>query len=432
MSSLKKEKQNGVVHFFQHPGSKRVDSFRYKISGILVLLIFSIGVRLQAQTMNLDSLLTKEELSWLKANKDNIRYAPDPSWPPADYVEEGVHKGFISDYILFFEQMLGCKFNRVYYSTWAEVLEGLKKGEIDFVGGIQKTVQREDFLLFTEPFLKVDLGLITKADFPFDGNNKQINSMKLACIKEYSSTQYIEETYPDARIVYVNNDYEALLQVVYGITDAAVVDYMTASYLAQNKGLTHLKHAGFLDFYWNLSFAARHELPELCSIIDKRLHQIDEEQHQKFVENWVDYDVLQDHEHGIYEEHKEIIIGIFLFVLLALVVVGIFSLLLKKQVNSQTLALREARDKAKKNEEKYKLLAENTRDVIWLSDLQLNLSYISPSIEKMVGYTPEEFLDLPLDKRVPLFHRENLMNLLNEELRQEQQGEKWRETDQKP
>ena len=114
MSSPTKEKQNGVVHFFQHPGSESVVSFRAKISGILVLLIFSIGLSLQAQTINLDSLLSKEELSWLQANKNNIRYAPDPAWPPADYVEDGVHKGFVSDYIRLFEQWLGCDFEMLY------------------------------------------------------------------------------------------------------------------------------------------------------------------------------------------------------------------------------------------------------------------------------------------------------------------------------
>ncbi len=117
--------------------------------------------------------------------------------------------------------------------------------------------------------------------------------MKVACVEGYTSTYYIEEAYPSAQIVYVNNEYEALLQVVYGITDGAVVDYMTANYLVQNKGLTNLKHAVFLDYSWNLRFAARRELPELCSILDKLLDQVDEEQHQAFVSKWSNNDILR-------------------------------------------------------------------------------------------------------------------------------------------
>lgn len=105
----------------------------------------------------------------------------------------------------------------------------------------------------------------------------------------------------------------------------------------------------------------------------------------------------------------------------ALVVVGIFNLLLRKRVNEQTAALKEAWDKVKKSEEKYKLLAENTTDLIWLSDLKLNLSYITPSVEKMLGYTPKEFLALPLDKMIPIDQVERLMDMIKEEFRLEQQ-----------
>ncbi|HNW94511.1 MAG TPA: PAS domain S-box protein, partial [bacterium] len=42
------------------------------------------------------------------------------------------------------------------------------------------------------------------------------------------------------------------------------------------------------------------------------------------------------------------------------------------------------------SEEKYRLLAENITDVIWVCDLQFNFSYMSPSVNMLLGYTPEE------------------------------------------
>ncbi len=42
------------------------------------------------------------------------------------------------------------------------------------------------------------------------------------------------------------------------------------------------------------------------------------------------------------------------------------------------------------SEEIFRLLAENAVDVIWLADPQLKLTYISPSIRQLRGYTPEE------------------------------------------
>jgi diguanylate cyclase (GGDEF)-like protein/PAS domain S-box-containing protein len=45
-----------------------------------------------------------------------------------------------------------------------------------------------------------------------------------------------------------------------------------------------------------------------------------------------------------------------------------------------------------KSELRYRLLADNASDVIWTMDLDLNLTYVSPAVHKLRGYTPEEAL----------------------------------------
>ncbi|TAM49944.1 MAG: PAS domain S-box protein [Acidobacteria bacterium] len=49
-------------------------------------------------------------------------------------------------------------------------------------------------------------------------------------------------------------------------------------------------------------------------------------------------------------------------------------------------------------EERYRLIAENTADVIWTLDLaSRRLTYVSPSVEKLRGYTPEEVMSQPFE-----------------------------------
>lgn len=50
------------------------------------------------------------------------------------------------------------------------------------------------------------------------------------------------------------------------------------------------------------------------------------------------------------------------------------------------------------SEKKYKLLAENLGDVIFSLDLNLKFTYVSPSVEILKGYKPEELINKPISK----------------------------------
>jgi PAS domain S-box-containing protein len=68
-------------------------------------------------------------------------------------------------------------------------------------------------------------------------------------------------------------------------------------------------------------------------------------------------------------------------------------------VNLRDITERKRAEEAiKQSEEKYRLLADHMKDQVWLMDLDLKMTYISPSVEKVLGYNLEELTQLPLDK----------------------------------
>ncbi|MGD8716754.1 MAG: 7TM diverse intracellular signaling domain-containing protein [Desulfobacterales bacterium] len=85
-------------------------------------------------------------------------------------------------------------------------------------------------------------------------------------------------------------------------------------------------------------------------------------------------------------------LGLFLF---------IFSqaFLLSKRF-SQTFEQLESHQKIlKSSEEKYRLLADNVSDIIWVLDLTSSrFTYISPSVQKIRGFTQKEAMDLSLEE----------------------------------
>jgi PAS domain S-box-containing protein len=70
----------------------------------------------------------------------------------------------------------------------------------------------------------------------------------------------------------------------------------------------------------------------------------------------------------------------------------------------------------KESEEKYRLLAENTVDIVYSLDAQLRPTYISPSIETLLGYPPEHFNDASIFDSVVPEHTERVAGAIKERI----------------
>jgi len=77
---------------------------------------------------------------------------------------------------------------------------------------------------------------------------------------------------------------------------------------------------------------------------------------------------------------------------------------------------KQARQALMKSQELYRLIAENATDVIWMTDMDFNFTYISPSTFQMGGFTQEEMLAKTLDKTVLPDSLEKLVNFYEKTL----------------
>lgn len=98
--------------------------------------------------------LTADERQWL-AEHPEIILAPDPAFPPVEFFDEqGRYRGIAADVIALIESRLDIRFTVVQLHDWPQILQQARQGKVDVLGAIAKTPQRDEYLLFTEPFLR--------------------------------------------------------------------------------------------------------------------------------------------------------------------------------------------------------------------------------------------------------------------------------------
>ncbi len=71
---------------------------------------------------------------------------------------------------------------------------------------------------------------------------------------------------------------------------------------------------------------------------------------------------------------------------------------LEEIVAERTIEVQKNSEKLATSEKLYRLMSDNVNDLIWVTDLNLKFSFISPSVYRIYGYTVEEAMNLPPEK----------------------------------
>jgi len=75
----------------------------------------------------------------------------------------------------------------------------------------------------------------------------------------------------------------------------------------------------------------------------------------------------------------------------------------------------------RKSEMKYRSLTERMSDILWTCDLEMNVNYVSPAIEKVLGFTTEEWMRIPVAGQLTPEMLHLVMAMLADELHHDAQ-----------
>gem|GEM_PF-3871784 len=95
---------------------------------------------------------------------------------------------------------------------------------------------------------------------------------------------------------------------------------------------------------------------------------------------------------------------------------------LAASINSMLEFIEKDQQVIRESEEKYRLIAENTADIIYICDMDFNLTYISPSVMKIKDFTVEEALAMPIEERNTPASIKEIRALFTHEMEKEASG----------
>ncbi|VAW89785.1 diguanylate cyclase/phosphodiesterase (GGDEF & EAL domains) with PAS/PAC sensor(s) [hydrothermal vent metagenome] len=238
--------------------------------------------------------LTPSESAWL-AEHPVVRIGGDSNWPPMEFLsKDGVYQGLSADYLALLSQRLGIEFEVVTYSDWPATLEMLKNKQLDTLGGVVRTDEREQYALFTQPYNELSAVIFTRQQHPVVKGISDLTHSTIAIERGYSNYEVLRRDYPDIALLVVDTSLQALEAVSQGRADAYIGTLAVGSHLLEKHFITNLRVAANTPFEMEaLSIGVRNDWPELLSILNKGLDSITVAERIDIRRRWILADLPQ-------------------------------------------------------------------------------------------------------------------------------------------
>ncbi|MDH3631968.1 MAG: diguanylate cyclase [Gammaproteobacteria bacterium] len=278
----------------------------------ILLLVISNGVLASTSTVQ----LSEDEKRWLSEHP-SIRLAVDIDWSPFEYIDdENQYVGMAAEYIALVGQKLGVEFDVEKEKPWSEVVESVKSGELDMYSCVVSTVQRREYVNFTEPYLSFPMVIVTSDQVAYVNGLKDLKNETVAVVRGYATQDLLEKDHPELELYLADNVADALEKLSVGKVYAYIGNIATVSHVIKRDGLTNIKISGQTPYNYELSMGVRKDWFEFMPILQKALDSITEQEKDQIYQNWIKL----RYEYGFdYKLMWKVLAGVFLVIMIILI-----------------------------------------------------------------------------------------------------------------
>jgi len=238
--------------------------------------------------------LSEEEKSFI-ATQPVLNVSNELNWPPIDFTRGGQPEGYSVDTIKLIAQMTGLKFKFTNGYSWPELVELYRRGEIDVLQSVIKTVETGDLGLLGKSYATLPYALVTREGAGGITDLAQLNGNTLAIPAGWSTIPIIRWRFPGITIIETQSTLQALEKVLAGEAAAALDNEVILRYLVRTYFLEGLQFHNQVEFGAGelpnkLYIVVPANKPELRQLLDKAIAAISEEQLQYLAEKWLEPD----------------------------------------------------------------------------------------------------------------------------------------------
>ena len=360
--------------------TSHVSILRIVLATLLLQLLFSCK-----KTDN--QPLTQEELNWLNQNEGKIEILFGYQEPPnAFHNKHGDYVGLLVDYQKELENSLNHQFIFKGFDTWEDLMAYSEKSKDYIIIGCARTNKREEYLSFTNSFVKVPYVIVSQKNSTISSMSS-LKNKDVCTVSDYAINDYIAQYHPEIKPISFASDLECIRAVSTGICDAMIVNQMFVTHIIYTESISNLKITNESGYLNRLSVAVPKENPILFKIIDKAIDNIPNLKQKEIYDRWI-----HARPNSFTKKTWLTILTILSIFITSIILMWLWLVSLKKQVTKQTLIIKE-------NETKYRSLIEESNDAIFLM-YDKHFELINRRFEEILGYTTEELEHVNFDSLI--------------------------------
>lgn len=277
------------------------------------------------------------EQRWLDTHP-RVRVAVDGGFVPLSfYSREGEFRGVAADVLAKVARRTGLKFDIQQGSSVPELMDRIKSDQADLLVSLTPSLEREDALRFTRPYLNTPYVLVSRTSVDAPSTLDEMIGRRLALTLGSPVREMVAERYPGVRLLVADNAQSAMAMVAKGEADAAINPLIIARYMISGQYRDQLQITSTVGTSSaHMAFATARGARELYSIMDKALFSIPPEEMDELTNRWRSEAVVDD---SYWLRYRSTIIQGFaiagLLLLVALGWIGYLRVLIRKREQAE-------------------------------------------------------------------------------------------------